>query len=175
MKSQKIYLSVLLLLSLCFTECKKGEDDPLLSLRTRKARVVGKWKLVSGLKTTVSFPSWTTTTEYTRNEYIQKYTGSNQTEKGDIFYFIEFKKNGEVNESRQLEYNDRHGIVGTWNFTGGIGGKKNKEEILLHDSRVIFPSDIVYNIKELRAKKLVLVRGYQYNANGFNEEFTFEQ
>ncbi|KAK6020062.1 hypothetical protein OSTOST_14290, partial [Ostertagia ostertagi] len=29
-------------------ECKKGEDDPIISLRTRKARAEGDWRLVSG-------------------------------------------------------------------------------------------------------------------------------
>ena len=28
--------------------CKKGEDDPVFSLRTRKARVEGKWTIQTG-------------------------------------------------------------------------------------------------------------------------------
>ena len=167
-----ILVSVLFSLSACL---KKGKDDPLISLRTRKARIVGKWKLVSGVKTITSFPSFKSTTEYTNKKYTQSYSGSAQIDSGDVIYTIEFEKNGNVKEYRQLEYSDRHGIVGTWNFTGGIGDKKNKEEIVLHDPRVNFPSDIVYTIKELRNKKLVLARGFLHNANGFSEEFTFEQ
>ncbi|NCU04751.1 MAG: hypothetical protein GXC73_12265 [Chitinophagaceae bacterium] len=39
-----ILFSLLILLDSCF---KKGEDDPFVSLRTRKDRVAGKWKVSS--------------------------------------------------------------------------------------------------------------------------------
>ena len=32
---------------LFFPECKKGEDDPAFSLRSRNARITGEWKLIS--------------------------------------------------------------------------------------------------------------------------------
>lgn len=41
-------LLVLFSTSLMLTSCKKGEEDPALSLRSRYARVVGDWKLHSG-------------------------------------------------------------------------------------------------------------------------------
>lgn len=47
------HISVFPLILLCMAaitlaSCKKGDNDPLLSLRTRSARVVGEWKLHSG-------------------------------------------------------------------------------------------------------------------------------
>jgi len=45
---KKQFILISLLSVFVFSECKKGEEDPLISLRTRKARVVGKWKIKSG-------------------------------------------------------------------------------------------------------------------------------
>ena len=39
-------LATLLLSVLIFTECRKGEEDPFISLRSRNNRLTGKWKLV---------------------------------------------------------------------------------------------------------------------------------
>jgi hypothetical protein len=38
-------ISILTILSLLFNSCRKGEDDPWISLRTRNNRIIGKWKL----------------------------------------------------------------------------------------------------------------------------------
>ncbi|NQV51603.1 MAG: hypothetical protein HQ500_00380 [Flavobacteriales bacterium] len=49
-KNTKVMLAVGLLLavaSLEFSGCKKGNEDPALSLRSRKARVTGVWNVVS--------------------------------------------------------------------------------------------------------------------------------
>jgi len=47
MKNFKIYLVVAMigLTALTFTSCKKGEDDPGLSFRSRKARFTNTWVL----------------------------------------------------------------------------------------------------------------------------------
>ena len=45
----KIYLiTVSILIGLFSLGCRKGENDPLISLRTRKARITGGWNLSSG-------------------------------------------------------------------------------------------------------------------------------
>lgn len=41
-------LLLLFACTLAFSGCRKGEDDPLVSLRTRKARICGAWKLRTG-------------------------------------------------------------------------------------------------------------------------------
>jgi len=38
-------ISILTIVSLIFNSCRKGEDDPWISLRSRNNRVIGKWKL----------------------------------------------------------------------------------------------------------------------------------
>ncbi len=40
-----IFISIIILST---TSCKKGENDPSFSLKTRKARVTAEWKLTSG-------------------------------------------------------------------------------------------------------------------------------
>lgn len=42
-----IYLLLLLSLSTPFLACKRGNDDPAFSLRSRKSRLTGVWKMVS--------------------------------------------------------------------------------------------------------------------------------
>lgn len=45
---KKILVTVIVLLSIIvIPSCKKGEDDPFISLRSRDARVTAKWKLVN--------------------------------------------------------------------------------------------------------------------------------
>src|SRR5687768_220910 len=41
-------LIALVFISLFFTTCKKGEDDPFLSLRSRTNRLAGEWRLSTG-------------------------------------------------------------------------------------------------------------------------------
>lgn len=161
---------------LLFSECKKGPDDPLISLRTRKARVVGDWKLSSGTDTYEESSSGghegknTTTydgsTYTTVSETTYGTNSSQDTETGTFVLKMSFKKDGkfEMEETRD-------GIVsitkGTWNFTGKIGKSKNKEQIVLHYTSSVDPSnsnnssgnttDKLFNIKELRNKKMVLV------------------
>ena len=55
-------VSFLTVVSLIFNSCRKGEDDPWISLRSRNNRVIGKWKLE----------------EYTyKKEYTSKYSYNN--------------------------------------------------------------------------------------------------
>ena len=55
MKIKIFLLSVVLIATAIFiNSCKKGEDDPWLSLRSRDNRVIGKWKLVEQIEEYVS-------------------------------------------------------------------------------------------------------------------------
>ncbi len=63
---KKLTQSVLAILVVAssITACKKGEDDPFLSLRSRDARLIGEWKLtaVSGKTTATGSETVTNTT-----------------------------------------------------------------------------------------------------------------
>lgn len=184
---------------------KKGEDDPAISLRTRKARLTGTWKIQSGTDVTSNFyyanrPEQIKrkTLIYTRTtfEEIQETENADPyVRTGPFSYEWEFRKDGGFiatmmhnHSSKQIEY-------GTWNFTGGVGDSKNKDQIILSiDSikNVYFnffikqsgnKSDFTYYLKELRNKKLVVIMEeanqsvYPYAEYGFSRSraFTFEQ
>ncbi|SFT67587.1 hypothetical protein SAMN05216474_1718 [Lishizhenia tianjinensis] len=42
-----VFLSLAFITSLTFTSCKKGENDPAISLKSRDARITGEWKLTN--------------------------------------------------------------------------------------------------------------------------------
>ena len=51
MKNLKIALLMIVAVIFILPSCKKGENDPFLSLKTRKARITGEWTLKEGTKT----------------------------------------------------------------------------------------------------------------------------
>lgn len=178
----KLFLSVLVFL-LIFSECKKGPDDPLISLRSRKARVVGDWKLSSGKQVSsssnvssggVNIHTSNETTTYdgstytTESDMTSGSTSIHDTETGPFTLKVSFKKDGSF-EMEQMEDGEISSFKGTWNFLGKIGDTKNKEQIAIHLTSTSDPSnnsntaftgnqtDVVFNIRELRNKKMVLI------------------
>jgi hypothetical protein len=181
MKSKFSTLLLITFIAAFLSGClKKGEDDPLISFRTRKARVVGNWTMTSG-KRSYSYGGFFTETTYDKtNYYSQTNYDTNyppRQESGSAKFTIKFNKDGTVNYQRFLGSQDEFGLFGTWNFTGGVGKHKNKEQIIFYDGRISNNiTDFTFNIRELRNKKMVLYREmgnkpYYYT----KEEFTFEQ
>lgn len=80
-----------------FTSCKKGENDPFLSLRSRKARLTGEWTLKEGTAndsyTSGSFAGSSTTT-YTETEMTTVSDGQTSVETIEKFKFT-FEKDGQ--------------------------------------------------------------------------------
>jgi hypothetical protein len=176
MKTLKSILLISVSLMLC-TECKKGEDDPLISLRTRKARVVGNWKMTKGFTSQMIFGAVIETT-YSRDGFeqhrVDQGNGSTSTT-GPAHFTIEFKNDGGMILDRMLALGDSRTITGTWNFAGGVGDAKNKEQIILHDPKDAVRTDVIYHIKELRNKKLVLYKEFEATDWISKEQFEFEQ
>lgn len=111
MKNLKIILLVLIAIS-AFS-CKKGENDPFLSLHSRKARVVGEWTLKSG---SITYNGSTTT-----------YPQANYTET------IEFK--GDHTYTRTTVNNNNTSVEkGSWAFSGAAKDVelKKKEALILY-------------------------------------------
>jgi hypothetical protein len=195
------HISLLLLTVIvffCLSSClKKGEDDPLFSLRTRKARVVGKWKIKSGKEVFTNqfyasgphFDELTTT--FSENSFEQIYKEANSTEisTGSLSYEMEFKKDGEFIST--AIYNDASTTVlkGKWDFTGKVGEHKNKDQIVINYTSQLYTStgtysvnnsssifegnktDQTYYIKELRNKKIVLVSEYSSTDNNTSNTY----
>jgi hypothetical protein len=138
--NSKALVLLILFIASFLVSCKKGEEDPKLSLRTRKNRVVGKWRLASGKSSyftkgangninysegfgftatnytyTVPSPSGTGTLAYAGTHYINM----NLDKNGDVMFTEIFDGIADVRK-------------GSWNFNAGVGNEKAKEEIILH-------------------------------------------
>ncbi|MCE3226283.1 MAG: hypothetical protein K0S32_834 [Bacteroidetes bacterium] len=178
-------LIIIILSSLIFTTCKKGPDDPQISLRTRKARVVGEWRMKSG---TASI-TLEETGEPPFNQAHQ-FDGSNstinQTESGNVAYIYKstYILSVKFNSDGTFEMNEAYigkplTATGHWNFGGRVGDVKNKEEIIMVIDKVsngdtdghIFNkwgSEFVYKIVGLHNKEMKIESGSKpyMNANG---------
>jgi ABC-type phosphate transport system substrate-binding protein len=113
MKKVKFALLVLLAAILVLPSCKKGENDPFMSLHSRKARVVGEWTLKSG--------------SITYNGSTTVYPQANYTEtvefKGDKTYTRTTVNSGSTSVEK-----------GSWAFSGASKEVelKNKEALILY-------------------------------------------
>jgi hypothetical protein len=130
----KITVAVLMLGTLVLESCKKGEGDPALSLRSRKARMAGTWNVTSGKG---SNTSGSTTTTWVYENGVQTTTYPSPlpagTDKFTQKYVIE--KDGTF--TMTLTDTDTNPdpvetYTGTWNFTGGVGEEKNKSSVIFN-------------------------------------------
>ena len=135
MKTQiKIAIAALVLASFAFEGCKKGENDPAISLRTRKARITGDWKVSSGSGT---FTSGNTTTNWIQTGATYSETDISGTNSYGLVVTYSFVKDGTFKIVTTITLPNVTGYsqviteTGTWNFTGKIGEDKNKDHILL--------------------------------------------
>jgi hypothetical protein len=197
---KKNTLSKILLIAIVFgffSQCKKGKDDPFISLRTRKDRMAGEWTLKSG-----TFDSKYTSTNYSSSTYVSftsstynltnSSTNNNititNTETGTYSYKLLIEKDGFFRMTQVVD-GDLIITSGNWNFTAGIGDLKNKEQIVLNVTSESDPSgstvyqgnrtNYTFNIRELRHKKLVIylseIGTSTSSTEQHLEEYTFEQ
>ena len=184
-----------------FMGCKKGEDDPKLSLRTRKARVAGEWTMSSGhsfVKDTYyiynAFDYGFSKNSYSlvHDQYVEgtpEHYVENKT--GTFSYTLKFDKDGTF---RSVRKTDTITVImnGTWNFVGKGDSYKNKERIVLNITELnngagftsyTFSGNSTfdtYHVKELSSKKMVLNREESTIKSAdrvyyLNEEYIFEQ
>ncbi len=131
--SIKIAVAALVLASFGFEGCKKGENDPFLSLSSRKARVAGEWNVTAGEGSDAnSSPASTTTWTYDGATYKQ--TSGSTTTSTDLVVSYTFEKDGTyktVSTTSATGYKYELTQSGTWNFTGKIGEDKNKDHLVM--------------------------------------------
>jgi hypothetical protein len=159
-----VLLGIILILPLINTGCfKRGEDDPFLSIYTRKARMVGTWKYAEMnseitksaignnsrvITTTVNGPSWRQNIVIDGTDSVINLAG--RVNEG--ISYVRFEKTGQFKQSYAYEYTVSETIgddegerrirtvitessEGTWNFLGRVENDyKNKERITLNYS-----------------------------------------
>ncbi len=168
--------------------CKKGKDDPFVSFRSRKARLSGNWKLERGFFNYTSnnpgSASTATSYEFSKEAGLLFINGSQVSQSVTFFINLIIEDDGKF-ELRENYGNASLVARGKWNFTGKIGKAKNKDGIIFLVEEVrsgdckdhlfnFFSTNFIYNIRELRNKKIVLQREYaEYlNADGKKTEIS---
>jgi hypothetical protein len=174
-----------------FTACKKGENDPALSLKSRKGRLTGEWKLTKGTETFTSGGS-TSTTNYDGTSITQSSGGGSIT--GTFAYTLTIDKEGTYEYKMSETFGGSTSIdteKGRWSFLGKNkdGEIKNKEAIVLMETSYTSgttstttsnpTSGAIWTIDQLKNKEMI-VKGKETYTSGSttstNEySFTFEQ
>ena len=142
MKKTTIYLMAFLFISLGMNSCKKGENDPFLSLKSRKSRMAGEWditkmtRIESGLWTGVAY-----TNTYVIENGVSTSTfaagGNSTSSTGTVSnYSFNILKDGSY--SNTMTYDNGSGDEtqndeGSWMFIG-----KNKNEDLKNKEGIMF-------------------------------------
>lgn len=170
-KTFTFVIGTLIILAGSFS-CKKGENDPFLSLSSRKARVVGDWIVTHEDVTSTDISSNGTTVNVTsvyENDTLIRSTvtkmGNATTTQNDTIgysYTLSIYKDGtytqQVVNANQL---DIVTIKGTWIFVkkSKINNLKNKEAILLTKTYELISDGgftNVVNYNELSGSMLVI-------------------
>lgn len=172
--SVKLIAMAAIIAATSFPGCKKGEGDPFLSLKSRKSRAAGEWK-VTAFSTTYTDPSGTDTETFDGTTVTYTSGTTTVTYAGEYTYTIE--KDGTF-KSHSMEsstgYSQTIDETGTWNFTSGVGEMKNKSQIVLWTlSRTVTTvvgtstttntdtytgldaPGMVYDIYELKSKEMI--------------------
>ena len=171
--------------------CKKGKNDPVFSLKSRKARLTGAWVVESA-----EWNSGDTTWVFDGANLTR--TDTNSIDVVDYSYKMEFDAAGNYVTTMITIYpidnpdTTLSGVScelvesGLWNFTGGAGTTKTKSQLLLLSSKTEeICSDqpasvntvsvtgqnrgVVYSIDRLSDKELLLMYGAEVaSVNGTN-------
>ncbi len=117
----KIVKFLLLTISmLLLFNCKKGKDDPFISLRSRDHRIVGPWKLVKGKVTYM----------HDFRKQINTYTETDEIISGDIIYnpntTVPCTFSIIINKDGSIEYtNINTNTKDVWHWNNGVKNKSN--------------------------------------------------
>lgn len=143
MKTTKQFVSLTIMCVIIlatFPGCKKGEDDPFISLRSRKARVAGEWtvsQMEGESSETFSGNTYNCTESFGGGMYTKTcLPGTPTTINGT--WTLNFEKDGSY--SSRLEFSDSASNIvinfeGTWTFLSGVGDKKNKEQLAVTSTK----------------------------------------
>ncbi len=144
MKAKYLFLLLPLVTVFLFESClKKGEDDPFLSLHSRKGRVAGEWKVTSYLFTDRfvdgSGNIYITDLKMENGEYSKTVISPLDTvvTSGTMTWEWKIRRDGTYEYDTKTDGLVYHS-TGLWNFTAGVGKYKT-----------------AYYLRELRNDKMV--------------------
>jgi hypothetical protein len=182
MKKISSFLALCFICILFLFGCKKGEEDPSFSLRSRKERISGDWELVRGfvastnkntiINTTYNGTSFTTTSSQNPNLVINgAYSRTLSINKEGTFVEDIYQDNQNIKEQ------------GTWTFLSGnkLENLKNKEAVLFKISSTFNSIGNILNqfegsecpLRSIRLKKLAS-KEMIWEINGKQDELIVE-
>jgi hypothetical protein len=134
--SFKIAIAALTIASFAFNGCKKGEDDPFLSLHSRTSRMAGDWKVTQGSGTEVDVFGITHNWTYDGTTLTTTTTSPASSTVELVTMTYSFAKDGSyktVTTTTSTSPSNVHtdSETGAWNFTGKVGGDKNKDHVMM--------------------------------------------
>lgn len=154
--------------------CRKGENDPGISFRSRESRLMQHWQLVKveGTEQYV-FDGQTLTFIYSYDGSIYTISGSGQSGSMMGTFDIEFLEHGKVNINETLTADGATNVykgTGTWQWLDS----DKSQNYLFVDGATMFGGGILY-IDRLANKELVLKESYEENDDGdmAKVEFTY--
>jgi hypothetical protein len=181
-------ISLIILLAVLINACKKGPNDPKVSLLSRKSRMTGNWTMQKGHVSITTFKQGASPF----NSNFELNSGkAHLTQTGTLIAYIltynlylKIEKDGKFSLTEDFD-NYSMAADGSWNFSSGVGKKKNKEDVFFKLTNVrigdsqehLFnnlSTEISYQIKELRNEKLVLYAATKLYLNAYGEKANFE-
>ncbi len=171
---------------------RKGEDDPLLSLRTRKNRLCGKWKITEG-RTRMDYSAAFLGPVYSSyNGAVETIFSPHSNQALDTLEYtleVEFNKDNTfswtMNWSRSIGVNEKGVLKGQWDFLSKSDQQKNKFEIILtpeeNNSNWLFSyscpfpvsqHNTVFELRELRKNKIVIRREFNISTENLSNPFS---
>lgn len=171
------------------TSCKKGENDPFLSLSSRKARLTGEWTVsssyskstnTSGSNTTINVNDFNGST----NTYTYTFNGAStsNTENKTIEFTI--NRDGSFTKiTTNTTDEEKYEETGIWTFAGKdkTSEYKNKEVVVFYTQKTVY-TDLsdnststeetttvnfgeTYVIDQLKGKEIIFKSNSSYTGN----------
>ncbi len=163
--------------------CKKGENDPAISLKSRTARLSGEWT-VSKASIISTSGGVTTTTTYNGSTVTITYSDGSTGSTGTFTWTFSIDKNGTYTEEISETYTgitESRKTEGAWNWADGNKDAeiKAKEMVLFHQTKNTYTSGsstTVYSytglnydgwmVDKLSSKEVVLKYKNVYTSTG---------
>ena len=169
MKNKMLRLGMVLLLSsVVFSACKKYEEGPGLSLKSKNARLTGEWELTEYSYTRTT-EEGTTTRKFEGS--LMMFTGKeyNGWDYVDTTYSYPYSMKLTIEKEGTYEwYEIEDGEIDEWTaYWSWMDGKSGKELLLLSD-------DGTFKINKLKNKELILVNDYSYSGT-YNGNLDFSE
>ncbi|MDH4473541.1 MAG: hypothetical protein QE487_13110 [Fluviicola sp.] len=173
-----IFISAtMLLVTTIFSACKKGENDPLFSLRSRKARLAGEWTLTTleyGGQSIVGNTTQSTVISYDGQTETKNITttisgvSTNAITTATYTMVLTIEKDGTFEQIRK-ENGVTETTKGTWVFLGKSKENelKGKEAVLLTETSFTDATGtttyegldgVIYTIDQLKNKEMIWKR-----------------